>query len=89
MSGNRIRDGVYHPEIDKNKPCDICGSTQDIQHTLVKVEESPCIKSFIPHVYAYLCLDCKNKGWIIFRRADPSGKISYYNLKTEELKRSK
>lgn len=76
------------PLIREDKPCDICKSDGGVHHQMVEVNQGGCVKSLFSHVQSSLCLGCIMCGWIIFGKADPSGKISYYNTATQEFKHS-
>lgn len=72
-----------------DQPCDTCGSTENVESTMLKVNQGGCVKSVFSHIQSNLCQSCKEKGWTVFGRAHPGGSKSYYNLKTSEFKHSK
>ncbi len=83
---DRIWNGKHDPEIDENKPCDICESTENVQQATVDVPQSNCgVKRIFPYVLAYMCMDCSHKGWAVFGKAHISGNIAYRNIFTENL----
>ena len=73
------------------QPCDIdnCKSNVDVDSTMVEVSQSACVRSVFSHKQSNLCKACKEKGWIIFGKADIGSGITYYNLHTQEFKYSK
>lgn len=73
----------------EDKPCGVCGSNENVKHTMVEVRQGGCVKSFFSHVQANLCSECCKNGWVIFDKADPDGTVSYYNLGNQEFKYSK
>lgn len=70
-------------EPDENQLCRICRSADHIKTYPVKISGS------VFFVYAHLCLDCRNKGWITIWEASPNGEITYYNPKTNEFRHLK
>lgn len=77
------------PPIWPDKPCDICESKSNVESVQVEVRQGGCVKAFSSHSQSNLCKDCKEKGWIIFGKADVSGRISYFNHKSQEFKHSR
>lgn len=76
--------GVY--PVDKNKPCNICGSIKEVCHRQVMIEsEEGCVESPLTHVQSSICQECALAGWI-FLGVNMRGVISYYNIKTKEFK---
>ena len=83
MSGCR----VSVPEIIQDKPCDICGSTKEVDRQIKEAgsDGCVCVDSFFAHGQSNLCHKCKLERWVFFW-IDVSGKISYFNNKTQEIK---
>ena len=77
--------GPFHGE-----PCDLCKSKENVESVMIEISQSACIKSVLSHMQSNLCKACKEKGWILFGKANIGSGVTYYNLNPpHEFKYSK
>lgn len=78
------------PEVNRDMPCKICGSTEEVFHRQVPITGCALTKEFETgsYIQSSLCQKCIHNGWILLGDTAFGARLTYYNVRRGGFKYS-